>query len=440
MYTCKEHERGCVLFAIKGCEHAMMGRRIREMRLEAGLTQTQLAKDIVTPSMISQIEAGKAQPSPNLLQKLAERLGVAPETLEIDRTADTMLQTRLRVMRICSAQGLHEEAMRLADELEAQSASPHWETEYVRAKAHMAACRFKEALASLRKAARLLPDRPNSQVLPELLMLQGDVFAELCDYDIAFHLYEQASLALADVRPFRALLEVDICSRLSVACDRLGQFDRARDYAERAAARLALSEAVRLRARETAMQAGQLLASGQDGAAGQLADEAQAMTDTLDWLEASLDATLALADEALRRGEVDEAEVRLADCRKRSQAYTTQAITARMRHLESELWLSRGDRERARAGALAVLTESADFPAERARSFLTSARRWQEIGDLELAERYALAARQCISDGKSPLFAQTVLRLAEIHLARGDFKMAQHLLEADRTAGPTVGR
>ncbi|MFD2172425.1 helix-turn-helix domain-containing protein [Tumebacillus lipolyticus] len=52
------------------------GGLIRESRKRACLTQTELAKGICTPSMISQIENGKAIPSEELLSKLADRMGV----------------------------------------------------------------------------------------------------------------------------------------------------------------------------------------------------------------------------------------------------------------------------------------------------------------------------------------------------------------------------
>lgn len=52
-----------------------IGEKIRKFRKEVGLTQTQLAQGIVTPSMICQIEAGKATPSYPVLEAIAERLG-----------------------------------------------------------------------------------------------------------------------------------------------------------------------------------------------------------------------------------------------------------------------------------------------------------------------------------------------------------------------------
>ena len=52
-----------------------LGQRIRQARLEAGLSQRQLCGDEITRNMLSQIENGSAHPSMTTLRYLAERLG-----------------------------------------------------------------------------------------------------------------------------------------------------------------------------------------------------------------------------------------------------------------------------------------------------------------------------------------------------------------------------
>lgn len=52
-----------------------LGERIKEARLEAGLTQRALCGDVITRNMLSQIENGIAKPSMSTLQYLAGRLG-----------------------------------------------------------------------------------------------------------------------------------------------------------------------------------------------------------------------------------------------------------------------------------------------------------------------------------------------------------------------------
>jgi tetratricopeptide (TPR) repeat protein len=53
---------------------ATLGQKIKELRIQKGLTQSDLGAGMVTPSMISQIEADKANPSHKLLQAIAEKL------------------------------------------------------------------------------------------------------------------------------------------------------------------------------------------------------------------------------------------------------------------------------------------------------------------------------------------------------------------------------
>ena len=52
-----------------------LGQRIKQARLEAGLSQRQLCGDTITRNMLSQIENGSAQPSMDTLRHLAARLG-----------------------------------------------------------------------------------------------------------------------------------------------------------------------------------------------------------------------------------------------------------------------------------------------------------------------------------------------------------------------------
>lgn len=52
-----------------------LGRRLKQARLKAGLSQRQLCEEIVTRNMLSQIENGTARPSMETLRQFAQRLG-----------------------------------------------------------------------------------------------------------------------------------------------------------------------------------------------------------------------------------------------------------------------------------------------------------------------------------------------------------------------------
>ena len=53
----------------------MLGQRLKEARIAAGLSQRQLCGEEITRNMLSQIESGKARPSMQTLQYLAGQLG-----------------------------------------------------------------------------------------------------------------------------------------------------------------------------------------------------------------------------------------------------------------------------------------------------------------------------------------------------------------------------
>ncbi|MGG5170705.1 helix-turn-helix domain-containing protein [Pseudarthrobacter sp. J1738] len=58
------------------------GEKLRAERLERGLTQAELGKDLYSPSYISLLETGRREPTVEVIQELARRLELAPKQLE----------------------------------------------------------------------------------------------------------------------------------------------------------------------------------------------------------------------------------------------------------------------------------------------------------------------------------------------------------------------
>jgi HTH-type transcriptional regulator, quorum sensing regulator NprR len=129
-----------------------IGQKIRELRVKRGLTQIELANGIVTPSMISLIETDKANPSPKLLQRIAEKLGVA-----MDYFLD-------------------------------EGASP-WETlsAYTLAKAMLLAGKYEEAYDLLQQ----LTGSTTSLSLSDIQLLLGECLFHMERYDEAIKVFEQ---------------------------------------------------------------------------------------------------------------------------------------------------------------------------------------------------------------------------------------------------------
>ncbi|MDI3213166.1 helix-turn-helix transcriptional regulator [Arthrobacter sp. AL12] len=58
------------------------GAKLRAERLERGLTQAELGRDLYSPSYISLLETGRREPTADVIEELARRLELAPKALE----------------------------------------------------------------------------------------------------------------------------------------------------------------------------------------------------------------------------------------------------------------------------------------------------------------------------------------------------------------------
>jgi transcriptional regulator with XRE-family HTH domain/Tfp pilus assembly protein PilF len=82
-----------------------LGERLRQLRVAAGLTQSELAGERFSKEYVSQIERGKTRPTAETIEWLAARLGVDPGFLASGVSADE--RTRVEAV-IARAEGLTE--------------------------------------------------------------------------------------------------------------------------------------------------------------------------------------------------------------------------------------------------------------------------------------------------------------------------------------------
>src|SRR5437016_4632926 len=76
-----------------------LGERLRQLRVAAGLTQTDLAGDRFSKEYISQIERGKTRPTPETIGWLASRLGVDATFLASGVSSDQRARTEAILAR-----------------------------------------------------------------------------------------------------------------------------------------------------------------------------------------------------------------------------------------------------------------------------------------------------------------------------------------------------
>ncbi|KEO81418.1 helix-turn-helix domain-containing protein [Tumebacillus flagellatus] len=94
-----------------------LGQKIRICRLQKGLTQSGLAEGIITPSMVSQIESDKANPSHEVLKKIAARLEVPLEDLMKNATMNLNYTSRFQIARALVENEQFSSALRMLHEI-----------------------------------------------------------------------------------------------------------------------------------------------------------------------------------------------------------------------------------------------------------------------------------------------------------------------------------
>jgi ATP/maltotriose-dependent transcriptional regulator MalT len=92
-----------------------IGKRIRDVRVAKGLTQTSLAGNGISSGYVSLIESGKRTPSTKMVKEIATRLGVSADELlasDAERSSDRV-RVDVNFARMALANGNPTEALRL---------------------------------------------------------------------------------------------------------------------------------------------------------------------------------------------------------------------------------------------------------------------------------------------------------------------------------------
>jgi tetratricopeptide (TPR) repeat protein len=209
-----------------------VGDRLRELRIAAGMTQTDLAGDRFSKEYVSQIERGKTRPTRATVEWLAAKLGVDPGYLANGVTDDQRSRVEAGLAR---AEALieserNDEALATFEELRGSVAAaglPELEVRAAsgRAKVLIRQGRVREAVEILGRARELV-ERPgfNDVERAEVVFLLGVARYQLGSVSTAIGLFGQA-LELAE----RSGLPCDVL-RSNVFNWRSRCFRRQREY------------------------------------------------------------------------------------------------------------------------------------------------------------------------------------------------------------------
>lgn len=219
-----------------------LGQRLRTLRVNAGLTQTDLAGDRFSKEYVSQIERGKTRPTQETIEWLAERLSVDPGFLASGVAADERGRIEASLARAEALSENHEypEALEeftrvsptiagiAAVELQVRSLSGE-------AWVRMRMGEVKEAVQLLTRARSMAEDTMFSDVdRAELLYRLGSCRVELSSIQTAIGLFNEA-LALAENSELPCdRLRAEIFGARSRCYRRHRDYEAAREDLERA--------------------------------------------------------------------------------------------------------------------------------------------------------------------------------------------------------------
>ena len=286
-----------------------MGEKIREARLRRGLTQGDLAEDLVTPSMISQIEAGKTKPSYPLLTAIANRLGLPVEHFLNDLQDQFALATHLRLAQYYLQVYQPQAAVDVLLSMDPPSPPGLQYQEY-----HLFLAKAKRMQGDIEEAVHLLEDLREQSYRHADRKLLFHVCVESGRTELAVenlvgtkHEWLQAleigeSILAADAVPsseFRGEM-AELCIALYQLSRRLGDVRLGSNCLDQARTHVANAYTVRSVADELVSEARTALTTGDSGRARTTAERAVSLLSALRWIEQS-----ALVHAEDRRGSTD---------------------------------------------------------------------------------------------------------------------------------------
>jgi tetratricopeptide (TPR) repeat protein len=293
------------------------GKRLRRLRVAAGLTQNELASPSYTHAYVSTLEAGRRHPSSAALQHFASKLNVTVDELQTGRPPDlaTQLSLRTHEARLALSHGRHDESESLLQEVMRRARRYRLPGVEAQARATLAlrneqVGKLEEAIDGYEAAEQLLNENPSPD-RAYAVAGQARCHHMLGDVRYAIHLLETLleEMERDHLREPDAL--VRLYSPLVLAYFDAGLFEKASTVA---------SEALKLSSRVTdpgnlaAMHvnvARLLLNQGRSRQAERSLRRAEDLYGQLDFPAEAGVAHLARGYVLLRRGELDKAEKEL---------------------------------------------------------------------------------------------------------------------------------
>jgi tetratricopeptide (TPR) repeat protein len=428
------HGEGCRRNFLKSEANTVesLGTKIRNRRKELGMKQSELASDICTVSMVSQIESDKALPSRRTLSALARRLA-APEDYFL---TDLKVQMEhLALFKIaCSRieEQKYSEALEQLELLLVKVILPkiRSQIEFGMAKCYLALQKPEKAVLLLEPLLdeTIRTDDPY-KTLKTLLLLGKAKFTQGL-YPLALYHWHKANLLLSRLPSVEPMERAEVHSLLGDVYTQLGLSHDARRYYEEAKNILRGGKLSKELGELYVRYAASFHESGQFEEAIEYANRAMHVFQMMQCDQMAIDVKNRYATICGEGGQVEKSLMLLAEC---LQEYETTGRTPEM----------------ARALTAMARFHQQSNNLEEAESCCTRAMALSPAGHPELAEVYAVSGTIRIKQGRLrdgidelqkaadlfeqrrefPSLLQVCRTLSELHQQNGDWAMANQSLE-----------
>src|SRR6266540_1059868 len=220
-----------------------LGERLRQLRVAAGMTQTDLAGDRFSKEYVSQIERGKTRPTRETIDWLAGQLGVdagflangvsADERGRVDSAlarADALLEARRNDEALAEFEAIRSAVLATGmPELEVRALSGEATVRMRRGEVRAAIGLFDEALKLAERS-----EIPSDHLRSNILAWRSRCYRRRRDLEAAREDVERALELAEGLNDKRTA--ADVYFQASIIADREGHWVLARTYAERAKA------------------------------------------------------------------------------------------------------------------------------------------------------------------------------------------------------------
>ncbi len=215
---------------------ATLGQKIKELRIQKGLTQSDLGSGMVTPSMISQIEADKANPSHKLLQAIAEKLETPIEYFLTDMQMQIEQIATYKVARAMMEAGEFSQAVPVLSELMEDSIPQlhSAEIQFDLAECQLEMGSFDEAMDGFDRVLSSAATRKDTYMQVLALKMLGLVEKKRHNYPLAIYHWQKALDLMEKLEEKDPFLTSAILSHLGEVFGYLGEKGEALESYKRA--------------------------------------------------------------------------------------------------------------------------------------------------------------------------------------------------------------